>query len=447
MALDSEGTFAERLCDRKLEAHLPHFLSLGWRTLNDLVYATTYTPQSHDEPLFEREIIIPGLGSPTHLDRPRLRRLFFEAFVLSASEMRRVAEGSPSDMSRVVPGPELEERRKRVELRQPSLLDADGFIEDVLDVSDKLIIRCITMYDFNKLAYLSLDLCTRRNFEMVGVTKEPALCQAPDASGYMKMKNVEPDDERAPLVSQFDVLYALQRRALAMEMGDLMSYEVHELLRRRLLGALETVPMPGFMPVSFDQIIQADQRIWQKLNKMSRGGIKRRGAAVRPLDALLPTVMNSMDIQLALMPRQGNVAPVPAQPANNDSAKLIAALQRQIDDVRKEATRASAIKGAFSGPSSPAAAQPKPKAGKNGKDKRNERKKGVPANPPPALAGGAVRSSNATGSVRMCFPYNLGTCKSKGDCSKGAHLCMKLLKSTGEACSRTDCYSSKCTRS
>ncbi len=86
-------------------------------TLNDLVYSTSYSPHGGDEAGFEIDIIIPGLGSATHIDKPRLRRLYFEAFVHSASELRRAGEGTPTEIARVVPVAGREERRKRVERR------------------------------------------------------------------------------------------------------------------------------------------------------------------------------------------------------------------------------------------------------------------------------------------------------------------------------------------
>ena len=206
--------------------------------------------------------------------------------------------------------------------------------------------------------------------------------------------------------------------------------------------------MVGFLPCSVAQILEADELIWQQLSKRARGGIRRRGGAATPLDLLVPVVMSSLDIQMALMPRQGNAAP-PKQlaiTAGDNSTKLIAALQRQIEDVR-----ASTVRNAFNG-AAPSAPKPlKDKPGKPGLDAKGKLGKAAKASggsslkPPPALAGAAVRSSVATGSVRMCFAYNLGTCKSKGDCAKGAHLCMKMLKS-GEACSKTSCYASTCTR-
>ena len=89
MALDSEATFEERVYDLQLEAHLEHFKQIGWRTLHDLVYDTTYSPQGGSEETFQEEIIVKGLGSANHTDRPRLRRLYFEAFVVSAADLRR----------------------------------------------------------------------------------------------------------------------------------------------------------------------------------------------------------------------------------------------------------------------------------------------------------------------------------------------------------------------
>ena len=64
--------------DLGLDAHIGRFDRIGWRTLSDLVYATTYSPHGGDEEKFTREIIVKGLGDAEHLDMPRLRRLYFE---------------------------------------------------------------------------------------------------------------------------------------------------------------------------------------------------------------------------------------------------------------------------------------------------------------------------------------------------------------------------------
>ena len=128
-------------------------------------------------------------------------------------------------------------------------------------MSDCLIDRCIAMYDANRVAYLSLDLCTKRTMDLIGVTKDPQYSQAPDASGYLKLKPsaVEPSNT---MRSQFDLLHSLMRRGLALEMGDLLCFDLHEALRRRFLNVLSKEPNKGFLPVDMEQMLDADQLIW-----------------------------------------------------------------------------------------------------------------------------------------------------------------------------------------
>ena len=153
---------------------------------------------------------------------------------------------------------------------------------------------------------------------------------------------------------------------------------------------------------------------------------------------------------MALQPRQGYLRP-PSAPAAADTSKLLSALQKQIDDVKGDSSRANDIKAAFAGGqpahllSGQKAIQNGPAKPKDAKGKRDTCQKAPKdMKPPAALAGSAMRSSKASGALRMCFSYNLGTCKPKGECSKGAHLCSKMVN--GEACSRKDCIASNCTR-
>ena len=137
MSIDSVACFNETVADRGLSAHLANFNTKGWHTLSDLVYATTYSPHGGCEEKFEREIVVKGLGDANHVDRPRLRRLYFEAFALVAGELRRSTEATPTTLVRVVSAPERAERRRRVEKRLACLCDESGHFEDSLDISDE----------------------------------------------------------------------------------------------------------------------------------------------------------------------------------------------------------------------------------------------------------------------------------------------------------------------
>ena len=82
MSVDSAAAFRERYCDNviQLGAHQARFELAGWHTFADLVFSTTFTPQNGDEGSFVRDIIVKGLGDADHVDKIKLRRLFFEGY-------------------------------------------------------------------------------------------------------------------------------------------------------------------------------------------------------------------------------------------------------------------------------------------------------------------------------------------------------------------------------
>jgi hypothetical protein len=188
------------------------------------------------------------------------------------------------------------------------------------------------------------------------------------------------------------------------------------------------------MQPGLEQILEADQLIWRLLSKVARGGIKRRNAATRPLDDLLPGVLQSFEVQMALMPRQGSARSQQPAVKADPSNKLLSALQKQVDDLK----RAGTVRDVFGGPAKGGAA-PAPKQIKDKDGKGKKRKSPPPArepNLPKELAGCQTRSSAATGRKRMCFNFNKGSCKDAKPgyaCNKGAHICMKDVG--GEACS------------
>jgi hypothetical protein len=345
-------------------------------------------------------------------------------------------------LSRIVSAPEREELRRRVEKRLVNLCEPDGHFEEDLDVSDRLIDRCIAMQEANRLAYIGFDICTKRSLELVGVTRDPLWTQSPDVSGFLRMKPAD-DDERAPLNTQFELLQAMQRRGIALECADLLSFDLHEVLRRRLLNALTKEAKRGFLRVDLEQVLDTDQIVWRGLAKATRNGIKRRHANTRPLDGCIMAVLDSLDVQMSLMQRQGYVPP--PQPAiDHAGSKIVQALQKQIDALQRQVSeggRAKAIKDAFSASSSTApmpAIADRPTADSKGKkNAAQDSKNGRDPKPPAELKGCCTRSSQASGRRKMCYAYNLGNCKKVadgGECSRGAHLCMKNVK--GSACSQ-----------
>ena len=138
----------------------------------------------------------------------------------------------------------------------------------------------------------------------------------PLAAGTLDFKRPD-DDARAELGSQFALAFAFQRRRLAPEMADVVSYDLCESLKARIIAAFMKPPPPGFSAVTLDQVFEADHVAWTLLAEAAVDGIKRQ-CADRPCDLAMPGVLKSYEFTMAIMPRMfavGARASSPAQPA------------------------------------------------------------------------------------------------------------------------------------
>ena len=234
MSLDSNASFLERVSEIGLSAHAARFEAAGWKTMADFAFSTSFAP-GNDEAIFINEVVATGLGAPDHVDKNRLRRLFFEAYAMASADLKRRVEASPDDAPRVVPNAERLERRKRVAARLAGLA-VNGQLTGELNVSDRLMDLCIEMHDRNQLHYVAPDLCTKKTVDILGGKRDRLWESVPNSAGMLVFKKPE-DSERAELGSQFALSFAFQRRGLALEMADVVSFDHSECLRSRLIAA------------------------------------------------------------------------------------------------------------------------------------------------------------------------------------------------------------------
>ena len=442
MAVDSAAAFKERYCDETMQlgAHVKRFEDAGWSTYADLVFSTTFTLHNGEEERYKADILMVGLGDLNHKDRTKLRRLFFEAYTLVGAQMKRSVESPAGGAPREIPNPELEARRERTEARVSGLK-----LLDDLDISDRLLIRAIEMYDSGKMGYLGLDLCTKRGDAMVGIHRDQQWESAPNVTGGFTIRRAD-DGQRADIDGQFAFSYALQRRSLALDMGDVLAFDNHETLRLKFISVLMSSPPPGFLPVGFDQILDSDRCFWIEMGKLTRKGIKRKPDG-RPCDKVFEEVFKNFTFNMMLMPKQGvsRAAPPPAAPIRPTPRQQTVAQspgigkkamkrdrQAQAAAKAKDQGHADAIAQAFKKPKTdgrPGGSRD----GAKGSGRDDNRTPRLPAK----LIGMCTVSSKETGSKRFCYAYNMAECAGAGPgaaCSKGLHACMRPLPS-GEACS------------
>ena len=89
MALDSEAFFPSRLSQLGLEDHVNAFAVLGWTTMAKFGFGANYVPGRADEAPFINDIIVPLFGDANSPQKPVIRRLFFEAYTMAASDIQR----------------------------------------------------------------------------------------------------------------------------------------------------------------------------------------------------------------------------------------------------------------------------------------------------------------------------------------------------------------------
>ena len=442
MAVDSAAAFKERYCDDKIQlgAHVVRFEAAGWFTFADLVFSTTLTPQNGMEDRYNEDIVMKGLGDLKHKDCTKLRRLFFEAYTMVGASLRQTVESPSGSAPREIPNAELESRRERTAARISGIV-----LEDELDIADRLLTRAIEVYDSNKITYIGLELCTKRDDAIVGVQKNLEWESTPNVRGGFTFSR--PDDgRRVNLDGQFKFAFAMQRRSLAKDMAEILGYQYSEKLRCRLIAALMLEPPPGFLPIGFQQVLDADRCFWVEMSKLTRKGIKMSSAG-RPCDTVFQQVYENFTFNMMLMPKQGvarltqtpsaHTPPPPAQDRATSSAppggkrqRRQAAAAKQAAatgsagnvKANKERAAADAIANAFKRPKTDKG------AGRDGKER--------PVRLPPKLIGMCTASSRATGSKKFCFSYNLDGCDGAApgaSCPKGLHACMQPRN--GEACS------------
>ena len=357
-------------------------------------FCCNFSPGGADDgPLLRTLKRLNGGVDPSEASTSTFRRLFYESFSLSASELREKLDRTDDSAPRKIPVPEKNSRLVALQSRLGSAIP----LEAEREPSDSLVDLVHSQYEENRLQWVPWDKLSKRDAEVSGSKKLDVF--KPDASGVLKVSK-----EAVPVGANVstDILmrFALRRRAVAYDLCNLVRYEIMETWHEILVATKLRDQVEGFAPVSTEQLIRADKYLFEVLARLTRAGIVPLAGGVRPLDDLWKSKMESPEVQLYLMPRQASsskrVDPPSGELSNSQKKKA-----------KKEAALARA------------AGTPKGK----GKGKDKGRGKGSSPTMPAALQGGVPKMPDGKS---LCFGYNLGTCPTTGaQCAKGLHRCCK----------------------
>lgn len=395
--VDSTAVFSGRLRDVGLAADdIERFVAGGIDTHAKFAFAVNYQPGAADDTAFIALVnrLLPDGDAPAPAGKIACaRRLFFESYTLCAAEMRAKLDQPTDAAPRKLAAAEREHRRAEQQ-RNLSGLALTGELE----VAHSLVDLLVQQYEDNELRYVEWSKCATRAQEIMAGKSEPAL--KTDSHGMLRLV-ANSRTAVADVATDLKASLAVQRRGLAMEQAQLMSYSVHERWRDRLFQQLLRPHSPGFNPIGLQQLMRADQELFRVMAEECREGIQRKPDGSLPLDEALVKAMDSPQVMFYLLPTPASRA---SHGVPQKAAKRKAMTNNTDDDEPspKRSRRKSTAKGKG----------------------RGKGQKFVPM--PQGLKG--MDHTTPSGEP-ICFRYNLpGGCSAAADgmkCNKGVHRCAR----------------------
>eukprot|EP00435_Cladocopium_sp_Y103_P026878 s2040_g6.t1 len=386
--VDSQSVFKARCDEIKIsEQTFEALKSKGWDTFGSYAFSVSTNPAQITDDAFDSKVAVPVLGSATDGQAALLRRLLFESYTLTATELKRKADNNESDAPKKLPVQEIAFRYTALEKKLAPLK-----IESVLEPSHALINSLAQCLDDGRLRYVEWCKCTSRAAELNNVKEQASLrTWKADSAGVIKQTEVE-SSVKCDVSTDLEVMNALRRRGIAFELAKLMSYEKHEAIVSLLFSELQREPLEGFRKTSMSQLSAADREIHLKLSEKTRAGLPLGPNGELPLDQHVDSVLGLPAVMWLLMQKPKAAA------------------------AEKPLASAAAPKAEPKKPATPPDKRLQPKNGKF--DKLRKRTK----TPMPAqLRGGTPVDNNGQA---ICYGYNLGTCHDKS-CKRGKHICCK----------------------
>lgn len=387
--VDSEVVFKARCDEIKLaDTTFQALKAKGWSTFGSYAFSISTNPGQISDADFDSKVSVPVLGAANHAEAALLRRLLFESYTLTATELRRKSDSSEMDGPKKLPVQEIAARFEAIERKLKPLR-----IESTLEPSHALINSLAQCADDGRLRYIEWAKCTSRAMELNNVKEQGNLkVWKADSTGVIKQSDAE-TSVRCDVSSELDVMNALRRRGIAYELANLMSYEVHEEIISLFFTELQREPIEGFKKATLSQLSAADREVHLRLAEKTRSGLPLGPAGELPLDKHVTDVLKLPSVMWLLMPKQKAVGadkPHPAPGPKNGNPKAA--------------------------PTPPDRKVP-PKGGKFDKKIRRNLKTPMPSQ----LRGGTPVDADGRA---ICYGYNLGTCHDKA-CKRGRHVCCK----------------------
>ena len=291
--VDSEAHFDLRLSELGLSDPFINALKNGGiRTLSHLAFSIGQPNQvlSNDD---VTNFLQGLLGrAPSLVESSSTKRLTFEAQTYVVATLRQGLEQQDEAVPRRVAHAERTTRMSALQLALSGVS-----ISGELDPAHILLDKATAMYEQNIVKYIEPSACISRAFEVQG-KKESRELSLEKGSLVLKAGS---EKLTSPTDTELKVHYAMQRRALAFQFANLMSYAQHNEWFSFLVDALHREAPPGFQRPSLAQLLQCDRAAWTRLAS-SLSTIRQRADGTYPLGEALLNLRADPNIVLYLSP-------------------------------------------------------------------------------------------------------------------------------------------------
>ena len=306
MALvESEVAFQKR-CEELEEGLFEKFRQQDIASFSTLAFSLG-SPQNQvgDSELSDLAAKIQG-GEATVGNTANIRRLHFEACTFLMADMKtQVSAADPSEPVRKLP---FVEKQNRLDSQKKRITGLSHRPEQ--QPSHQLIDQVYNVMEPGAVTYIHPSKCHSREHEIQCEAKQKTKQILTWEQGALKstVANSMSDIDTS---TELKLYFAMQRRHLAFELVNLLSWELCQLWLDKLMTVLVTDAPANYSTVSVTQILKADREMFSLLAAEHTESLKAMPGKDPPLDKTFKRLMHDprINVHLIAYPRQQPMHP------------------------------------------------------------------------------------------------------------------------------------------
>ena len=269
--IDSVATFEKRCNDIDDTGSLLNGLKDQHVRCFSALAFTIGTPQAAPSENQYEELAAQVFGrAPTLGQVSGLRRLHFEATTLIVATLNEQVKSDSADPGALVKKLPAAEKQSRLEKQQERLSGLRLVGE--LAPSHQLLDLATSILESNSIVWIAPSRCSKRDDE-IHANLKPSSSTVQVENSTLKLAQV-PISTTADTGTELKLMWAFQRRGIAMDNCRLLDWKIHEMWLQYMLNAMTRECPPGYHSVRSEQIIKADRELWTILAQENHVSLK-----------------------------------------------------------------------------------------------------------------------------------------------------------------------------